>query len=311
MRIFFKRRENNLPRRRQVADDDSSKAELEYQKNTFQRNRTLAGSVSHYGSAISDMSKSPRTHIHYLALRRRKIGAIFMLVVAAGLVVFWLLSQFTAQVVISTSDISLSRAIDSKVYEELVDDYLDIRPLSRLRFMLDKKDLGNYITASRSEVYEVERISPGDIGQTSIALSMRRPVAGWTIDGKQYFVDDKGIAFEKNFYDNPSLQIVDNSGITPDQGAAVASNRFLSFVGRVVTLSKDRNYTVVQAIIPAGTTRQLEVQLQDIGSHVLFSIDRSVGEQVEDMAKVLQYFIAHGQSPTYIDVRVSGKAFYQ
>ena len=92
---------------------------------------------------------------------------------------------------------------------------------------------------------------------------------------------------------------------------AIASNRFLSFVGRVVSLTKASGYTVVQAMLPAETTRELEIKLKEGDYLVKLSIDRPVGEQVEDMIAAVRYFTGSGQTPKYIDVRVSGKAFYQ
>jgi len=91
----------------------------------------------------------------------------------------------------------------------------------------------------------------------------------------------------------------------------VASNRFLGFVGRIVALSKSSGYTVTQAVLPVGTTRQLEIRLKDVVPIVRLSIDRPAGEQVEDMSRTLGYFIGRGEAPAYVDVRVSGKAFYR
>jgi hypothetical protein len=197
------------------------------------------------------------------------------------------------------------------VYVRAVNDYLAIHPLSRLRFVFDQTDLKNYLEVTVPEVADVTIISLGGIGETNIGLTMRRPVAGWAINSKQYYVDANGIAFERNYYDNPSVQIVDNSGVALQQGTTVASNRFLGFVGRVVALSKQRGYDVVQAIIPVGTTRQLEIVLQNVAEHVKLSIDRPAGEQVEDMDRAIRYLSSHGKTPSYIDVRVSGEAFYK
>jgi hypothetical protein len=197
------------------------------------------------------------------------------------------------------------------MYVESINKYMDSHPFSRLRFALDVNDLSNYLRTDKPEVLSIDKVSSESIGNTSITLSMRHPLASWTISGSEYFVDSYGVAFQRNYYTSPSLQIVDSSGITPEQGTTVASNNFLSFVGRVVALSKADNYIVEQAIIPAGTTRQLEIQIKGIKSHVIFSIDRAAGEQVEDMARALKYLSDHGQSPARVDVRVSGKAFYQ
>lgn len=309
---MFKKRTTNQPRRRQT-DAGSDRSDIAKRDNsTFQRNRTLMRGTSAYSyDSIDEVKKSPRSYVHHLASKRRKIGGVLISVVSASLIFFWLLTQFTAQVTVSISDSELSKSIDTKKYIDSINDYLGVHPLSRLRFALDKNDLAEYLLTVTPEVASVEKVSSGSIGDTDINLSMRRPIAGWTIGSTQYFVDEKGVSFERNYYDTPTLQIVDNSGISPQQGTTVASTRFLGFVGRVVALSKESSYVVEQAIIPVGTTRELEVQIKGIVPHVIFSIDRPVGEQVEDMVRALQYFTSRGGTPSYIDVRVSGKAFYQ
>jgi len=90
----------------------------------------------------------------------------------------------------------------------------------------------------------------------------------------------------------------------------VASARLLSFVGRVVALAGESSYQVTEAILPSGTTRQLEIRLKDVGPLVKLSIDRGAGEQVEDMVRVLRYMSSRGVGATYVDVRVSGRAVY-
>ena len=279
----------------------------------FARNRTLTGSTS---SRVSDSGRSsdlesPRSHAHNLALRRRKIGFVFLVVLGIATFLFILLLQFTAVVTVSVSDTSLAKKLDDAAYEKAINDYFSIHPLSRLRFALDKTDLKNYLVTAVPEVADVVDVSLGSIGETNVTLSMRHPVAGWTIDSKQYYVDANGVAFDKNYFTDPTVQIVDNSGVALQQGVAVASNRFLGFVGRIVSLSKGRGYDVLQAIIPSGTTRQLEIVIQGTTPHVKLSIDRPAGEQVEDMNRALVYLKAHGQSPSYIDVRVSGRAYYK
>lgn len=279
----------------------------------FSRNRTLTGSTS---SIISDAARqtdlqSPRSHAHHLALHRRKIGSVFLIVL--GVVVFLLiiLLQVTAVVHVAVSDTNLSRKFNEQTYVKEINDYLGNNPLARLRFAFDKISLRDYLVSVAPEVVNVDDIALGSIGETTVTLSMRHPVAGWTINSTQYFVDDNGIAFQENYFPNPTVQIVDNSGIALAQGTAVASNQFLGFVGRTVALSKGRGYTVVQAIIPNGTTRQLEIVLKETTSHIKLSVDRPVGEQIEDMDSALHYLSKRGSVPSYIDVRVSGKAFYK
>lgn len=300
-------------RRRTQSSDVRPSPDASNRQYIFARNRTLTGSTSNSLSDASRQSdlRSPRTHAHHLALQRRKIGVVLLVVVAIVAFLAILVFQFTSRVTISTSDTSLSKNIDGERYVKAINEYLVGHPTSRLRFALDQNDLKNYLSSVLPEVADITAVSMGSIGETNITLSMRRPVAGWTINSKQYFVDANGIAFEENYFTNPPVEIIDNSGVALQQGATVASNRFLGFVGRVVALSKERGYSVVQAIIPTDTTRQLEVIIKDVVPRVKLSSDRGAGEQVEDMSRALIYLAARGQNPGYIDVRVSGKAFYK
>jgi len=311
---LFSKKTTNYPRRRQTSGTDNrDSGQSPSNQYIFQRNRTLTGSTS---SQLSDPGrqsdlKSPRTHAHHLALRRRKIGAIFLIVLGACLFLFMLLMQFTASVTVDVSNANISKKIDDARYIKAINDYLGLHPFSRLRFALNKTDLKDYLVSVVPEVADVTNVSLGTIGQTNVTLSMRQPVAGWTINLNQYFVDANGVAYQQNYFAAPAVEIVDQSGVALEQGTTVASNNFLGFVGRVVALSASRKYQVTQAIIPSGTTRELEIVLQGVTPHVRLSIDRPAGEQVEDMDNALKYLAAHGQAPSYIDVRVSGKAFYK
>ncbi|CAN5390098.1 hypothetical protein BH10PAT4_BH10PAT4_1280 [soil metagenome] len=313
MKLFTKKTKDIPGRRQRREDDIRTPAQMPQRQQIFARNRTLTGSTS---NALSDHYRpselhSPRTSAHHLASQRRKIGSVFLMVLGAFAALLFILLQFTARVSVSVSDTSLSKPFNEQTYVAAVNNYLGGHPLSRLRFVLDTKDLQRYLSGVVPEVADVSNVALGAIGETNVTLTLRRPVAGWTINSTQYYVDADGIAFEKNYFANPMVQIIDNSGIALEQGTAVASNRFLGFVGRVVALSKSRGYTVVQAIIPKDTTRQLEIRLKETTTSVKLSVDRTVGEQVEDMTRALDYLKTRGSTPAYIDVRVSGKAFYK
>ena len=313
MAIFRKKADKSVPRRRLAQEFERESAHTTTQ-HTFRRNRTLTGSTS---NAISSSSHSQpdmlsqRSHAHNLAHIRRRMGSILLIIVLGVAFLYWLLTQLTAQVNINFSDTSIARKLDTTIYQKAINDYMGIHPFSRLRFILDYNDLGNYLASTVPEVDSVASAHMGRIGEATFTLVMRKPVAGWKIGVKQYFVDAKGVAFERNFYQNPSVQIVDESGAALQQGALIASNQFLSFVGRVVALSKAKGYMVTDAILPAGTTRELEIKISGVAPLVKLSTDRPAGEQVEDMARSLVYLTSHAQAPSYIDVRVSGKAFYQ
>ena len=143
------------------------------------------------------------------------------------------------------------------------------------------------------------------------SVSLRHPLASWTIDNTQYFVDEKGVSFQKNVFYSPAISISDESGVPVTAGVSIASNRFLSYVGQTIGAFQAEGVRVEKVIIPANTTRQIEVVLAGQGYPLRLSIDRQIEGQVEDGVRAVRYIEAQGKSPKYIDVRVSGKAFYK
>lgn len=305
---MFRKKEKYVPRRRLPEE------RIETERQVFQRNRTITGSVSDRLSTpgrLADL-ESPRTKAHHLAITRRKVGTVFLIVLASTLLISWLLGQFTARVAVSVADATVASKIEVTTYQQAIQDYFGTNPFERFRFALDKTRLLNHLNVEHPEVGSIDKVDAGGaIGEASFQLTMRQPVAGWMVAGTQYYVDSSGMAFEKNYYTAPVLAISDESGIGVEQGVPIASNRFLSFVGKVVAVAKTYKYTVTKATIPASTTRQLDIKLKGVRPTIRLSLDRGVGEQVEDMARSIDYLRQKGRTASYIDVRVAGKAFYR
>jgi len=314
MALFSNKKQKNAPRRRQqptaVSSERASEPDLE-ERYAFRRNRTLTGSASSKVITLSEKSaqlKSPRVHAHELVARRRHLGAMLFvaLIICSGL--YFLISQFTAGVVISSSDTSIT--LDEN-YDKIVQSYLSSQPAERLRFLVNRDHLTEYVQSKVPEVASIIVDGDAGFGVSRFTVTMRRPIAGWSVRGNQQYVDATGTPFSRNYYASPSVEIVDKSGIQVEAGQAVASNRFLAFVGRVVGLAPAQGYTVTQVIIPSGTTRQIEVMLEGVKYPVKLSIDRPAGDQTEDMARAVKWMSDHKQSPQYIDVRIGGKAYYR
>jgi hypothetical protein len=308
---LLKKNKPDMPRRRQVSREEYKPTQTTH---IFKRNRTLTGTTSNHLDGINADSdlQSPRKHTHKLAIARRKVSVIFLVTLVSSLMIWFLISHLTAAVSISINDALISKPVEKPRYAKVIQEYLDANPLYRLSFLLDQKALTTFVSSKLPEVSTVIQQGMSGLGETNFIIKMREPLAGWNINGKQFYVDSNGIPFEYNYYSSSVVQIVDNSGISIQNSTnAIASKRFLAFVGRVVSLSKSSGYTVTQAALPVNTTRELELHLKEVGYYVKLSIDRSAGEQVEDMANAIRYFIANGQSPQYIDVRVGGKAFYR
>ncbi len=301
--IFSRQKKRNVPSRRLSASEPRGGLE---QTDQWRRNRTLSGVHKHV-----DPATSARAQAHDLSRRRRRVSSILLLVLIIIVVLTIFITQLTARVVIAGSSTALASPIDSGRYEKVINDYLGIHPAARLRFLLNENELSSYAAAITPEVAHIAQTSGGNVTDTRFVITFRKPVAGWQINGHQYYVDAQGVVFEKNYYATPGVQIVDESGVSPAQGTIVASARFLSFVGRVVALSAQSGLVVTQAVLPSDTTRELEIKLQSTTTVVKLSIDRGAGEQVEDMVRTLQYFKDRSVTAVYIDVRISGRAAYE
>jgi hypothetical protein len=309
---LFSKKQNDSPGRRQTPGTTgrASESGLE-QRYAFKRNRTLTGSVSSRVVSTGELKaqlKSARVQAHDLTRQRRNIGGLLTLVILGSLVLYSLISQFTAGVTVKTDDSSI---VLDDTYEKAIQTYLSQQPAERLRFLLNIGHLNEYLQTVTPEIKSVNAVNASGLGASSFEVTMRSPIAGWSINGKQQFVDASGTSFTRNYFPTPSVQIVDKSGIQVAAGQAVASNSFLGFVGQVVGLAKTRGYTTTQVVIPSGTTRQIELTLKDVKYPVKFAVDRPAGEQVEDMAVGVAWMSAHQQNPAYLDVRVSGRAFYR
>jgi hypothetical protein len=315
MALFSKKQQPDIaPRRRQTpgfVPAERATEESLNQRYAFKRNRTLTGSASAQVTTVSESNaqlKSSRVQAHDLVRQRRRIGSVLGLTLLGVLVLSGLVWQFTAQPVVRLSD--HSRSLDTS-YTQAVEDYLSQHPIERLRFLLHEDGLNTYVQSVTPEVATIRQDGSAGFGKSIFVVTMRQPIAGWSIRGVQQYVDASGTSFLRNHFASPQVQIIDNSGIQVEAGQAVASNQFLGFVGRVVGLSNTQGYPVTQVVIPQNTTRQIELHMQDVPYPVKLSIDRPAGEQVEDMSRALGWLKKRELKPSYLDVRVSGRAFYK
>jgi len=290
---------SSLPPRRLRAPAVIDETQLYYQ-----RGRTL----SPYNERTEEQSE--RSRAHALASRRRHVlaalGVVSLVIVVFGVLLF----QLTASVKVA-GDAAITKPVNESKYQTIINQYLDAHPIERLRFALNQTALSAYVSQQAPEVEKVSQAPIGEPTVTTFTLTMRQPVADWEIGGHRYYVDASGVAFDQNYYNEPDVQIIDQSGSVPTGEGAVTSTSFLGFIGRVMTEAGSRGYKVTQVILPAGTTREVNLQVSGVGATIKLTVDRGPAEQVEDMANTLKYMSAHGISPSYIDVRVAGRAYYK
>ncbi len=308
---------DRLPGRRKQSTESPSRATSADLTNryAFRRNRTLTGSSSANVASSGELNaelKSPRAHVHHLTSLRRRLFFYFSCISIAALGLYLLVSQLVASTTITVAGMSGSlSASDTSAYQKAADTYYAARPVERLRFILNEDAFVRHIQASRPETQSVRVEQGSALGEASVVIIARQPIARWDIGGSNQYVDGDGVVFSRNYFEDPSLQIVDNSGLQTDSNRLVASNRFLGFVGRVIAKSQAQRLSITKVTIPALTTRQVSVTVAGQATEYKLSVDRSAGEQVEDMARITRYMAAQNLKPGYVDVRISGKAYYR
>ena len=143
-------------------------------------------------------------------------------------------------------------------------------------------------------------------------FSARRPVAKWTINGENYYVDSAGKAFLINYFDEPELSIVDENHFDVQPGETpIASNRFLEFIGRLVSDMALNDLEIDQITIPLRKLREVDIKVKGRSYPFKLSIDRSPAEQAEDIKRLIKHLDDNKIRPRYVDIRVKGRAYYR
>ena len=282
--------------------------------NAYRRNRTITGSSSAHVASSNELNaelRSPRAHTHHLTRTRRRVFMHFAWVVVAGVALYMVIGQLIATVVVTPNNASATVLEERKrEYASAIMGYLDKHPLERALYSINTVQLQAYMAEKYPEIAAIQFDSTGVLGRVNAYITLRQPILRWSLRGRNDFVDQQGVVFAYNAFAVPSLQIIDSSGAASASGI-VTSNRFLAFVGRVVGAAKAQGYTVTEAIIPALTTRQLEIKVNGTSYTIKYTLDRPAGEQAEDMARMIRYLQQQGITPTYIDVRTEGRAVYR
>ncbi len=101
------------------------------------------------------------------------------------------------------------------------------------------------------------------------------------------------------------------AAIVDEDNRGQISTRTKEYIAQLEQDFHDLGYTVTQVILPTGTSRELYVDLD--GEEVYFKVntDRDTAVTAEDASRALRYLKDHDLHPTYVDVRVEGRAYYK
>lgn len=269
----------------------------------FRRGRTISSSAPH---SKGETEASVRQKAHQLANRRRKVGYTLLASITGVVLFAVLLAQFTARVEVQIQDTTNLASVPARGdYEAAVEEYLRSNIGQRFRFATDIDALTAYVQQHYPEVASLVPAGMSGAPVTRYDVRLREPVASWNINDARYYTDARGVIFQNNYYSAPAVRVSDDTGADID--GSIASVRLLNFIGRVVALADEYSVPVEQIVLPPETTRTIDVHTGNTVARM--TLDRGAGVQVEDLARVLAH--SDGDAPSYIDVRVEGRAFYR
>lgn len=280
---------------------------------TFRRSRTITGTVNERikSADVADSHlKTPRMRLHELHMTRRRLVTRLVLTILLLAGVSYLLYEYSGTTRAVTYAAAPVTQPDSEGYLRTIHRYYADNPLQQFRFSVDAASMSRYVQGEHPEVANVavRRNAQG----LSHVIELRTPILSWTTNEGRFYVDATGASFSRNYYGEPALKVEDKSGISDTEGNAIISSRFIRFVGLVVSsLDTMEAGTVTQVILPPNTTREVDFRVSGFDFDIKANIDRSPAGQAEDIANTLQYVKQKGISPSYVDVRVEGKAFYR
>lgn len=278
----------------------------------FRRSRTMTGSSSDTVRAAAETHadlQSDRLKHHTLRKQRRHLGVYLLIsmVCVSGLLL--LVNNFMLSTALRQSP--GVTAADASAYKTAIDAYLSGHANERFVFSLRGEALLDTIQQRYPEVKAITVDVQPWLQPALVRIDLRTPIASWTIGSTKYYIDGSGVAFQKNHGPEPTLVVEDDTGINPNDTAAVASERMIRYIGRLVALLKQNGLTVERLILPPATSREVDVRLSGVSYTIKTDLDRDPAGQVADVVQAVGYLNRRGITPSYADVRVSSKLYYK
>jgi cell division septal protein FtsQ len=143
-----------------------------------------------------------------------------------------------------------------------------------------------------------------------ITATLKQPSLGWSSDNQRYLLDRDGTAIGVLPAGSVLPVVNDGSNLPVKTGTRVTTSRFVAFVGELVP-ALAANGIGATSLDVKETTLDLSVTTNK-GYRLIFDTGRTVAEEMADLKAVLGLLATQKKTPAeYIDLRVSGKAYYK
>lgn len=239
---------------------------------------------------------------------------VLVVLVPAGLFVwlFFYTSMFTVQAVTVVD----AREHTEAAVRDIIERRLQRTPLARNIFFVPVRLLEADIAAlPHVRTVHVQRKLPGTI---KAIVQEKTPALLLLSNGRYYFVDAEGIAFEEaRLLTLPGVVLPtvknEDERVAVTLGAAVVEKSFVSFLRAVqAELPKLTGQEVAQIRIPALSAREVHVVLHS-NVQVLFDVTRPAERQLETLQQILASTIREEERDKlqYVDLRIDRRVYYR
>ncbi|MDO4773729.1 MAG: hypothetical protein Q4A37_01220 [Candidatus Saccharibacteria bacterium] len=269
----------------------------------YRRHRTL--NTRH---SSSPAETSARLLSHMTTQRRTKLLRAAAITIAILIAATALLTQIAGTITVQTPDAASAKHTDR--YTAILQRYYTGRPSERFLPLLQANELKSFFLEHAPEVKTI-RVESRGVLAARLKLTFRQPLAQWSSGQHTYFVDDDGVTFERNYFATPSVIVKDQSGIPASAGQEVINRQFLGFLGQAVAQLQQRHMKVTEAVLPPHTVRQLELKVEGLPYAIKMTAERGAKAQVKQAMRAIAFLKKHQRTPSYIDVRVDQRVFYQ
>lgn len=216
----------------------------------------------------------------------------------------WLVwDQFTIRVVNITTP-SLDDQVKQKALTFI---HADLTQSNLLTFHPAKLSHQLLTAMPQLEAVDVERRWPHSVALT---ITIKRPALGWSTGGQAYLLDDDGTVIGSLPAGSKLPVVVDSSNLPVQGGQQVVTASFIDFCTTLITALPATGLKATQFTVQQ-TTYDLTVQTNQ-PYHLIFDTTRNVNDEVSDLKTIQAKLAQLHQTPNqYIDLRISGRAYYQ
>ena len=202
-------------------------------------------------------------------------------------------------------------------YSQTITDILNRSVLNKSKFTIDSNSIARQIEADYPELDSATVIIPITGHSLQVVLKASTPVLNLENSTGYYLLNDNGIAILKfstlkQMDSSKLVTLTDQSNSPVSLGRSFISSATVNFIQNIIYQYSKKGIAIQSMALP-DSPYELDVQSRGQNYIVKYNLLNSVNYQIGTYFTILNYLKTNNQpSPTqYIDLRVSGKAFYK